>query len=95
MPPRLSFDPNISEADLQQYYVPAFQAVVSAGAKSVMCAYNGINGYPSCMSPLIQQVLRGQVRIEPLDPYLIHTLVLPGKNRVVGSIFDAYTRSPR
>ena len=36
MPPRLSFDPNISEAGLQQYYYPAFRKVVSAGAKSIM-----------------------------------------------------------
>lgn len=61
MPPRLSFDPNISEADLHQYYYPAFRKAVFAGAKSIMCAYNGINGYPSCMSPLIQQVLRGEM----------------------------------
>jgi beta-glucosidase len=61
MPPRLSFDPNISEADLQQYYYPAFRKVVAAGAKSIMCAYNGINGYPSCMSPLIEEVLRADM----------------------------------
>eukprot|EP01051_Picozoa_sp_SAG22_P012544 SAG22_NODE_1314_length_4773_cov_3.303594_3_plen_116_part_00 len=29
-------------------------------AVSVMCAYNGINGSPMCMSPMIQGVLRDQ-----------------------------------
>ena len=37
MPPRLSFDPNISRSDLYQYYFPAFRAVVEGGVKSIMC----------------------------------------------------------
>lgn len=57
-PPRLSFDPNVSETDLRQYFYPAWEKCATT-AVSVMCAYNGINGYPMCMSPLIGDVLRG------------------------------------
>eukprot|EP00912_Choanoflagellata_sp_UC4_P002052 UC4_evm8s1308 len=60
-PPRLEFDPNITESDLYQYYFPAFRAAVEAGAGSIMCSYNGINGAPMCMSPLIQSVLRDEM----------------------------------
>ena len=59
MPPRLSFDPNVSQTDLYQYFFPAWEACAKT-AVSVMCAYNGINGNPMCMSPMINSVLRQQ-----------------------------------
>ena len=59
MPPRLSFDPNVSQTDLYQYFFPAWEACAKV-AVSVMCAYNGINGNPMCMSPMINTVLRQQ-----------------------------------
>jgi len=68
MPPRLSFDPNISQADLHNYYFPAFTDVVTAGVRSIMCSYNGINGYPMCMSPLLKSVLREQMQF---DGYIV------------------------
>eukprot|EP00051_Salpingoeca_urceolata_P002804 m.52925 g.52925 ORF g.52925 m.52925 type:complete len:788 (-) comp12339_c0_seq2:25-2388(-) len=61
MPPRLSFDPNITKTALEQYYFPAFRAVVNAGCGSIMCSYNGINGYPMCMSPMLADVLRKEM----------------------------------
>jgi len=62
MPPRLSFDPNISAADLTQTYEPAFEDCVRRGkAESIMCAYSGVNGYPSCVSPLLRETLRGEM----------------------------------
>ena len=42
----------------RQTFFPAFKQCVDAGARSIMCAYNGVNGYPSCMSPLMAEVLR-------------------------------------
>ena len=57
MPPRLSFDPNITETDLNQYYFPVWESCAQRAA-SVMCAYNGVNGYPMCMSPMLKKVLR-------------------------------------
>ena len=59
MPPRLSFDPNVSDTDLWQYFFPAWEACAKS-AVSVMCAYNGMNGYPMCMSPMIDDVLRAK-----------------------------------
>ena len=48
MPPRLSFDPDISTWEMNQYFFPAWQACASE-AMSVMCAYNGVNGSPMCI----------------------------------------------
>ena len=59
MPPRLSFDPNVSQTDLRQYFLPAWEACAST-AVSVMCSYNGLNGNPMCMSPMIEGVLRAE-----------------------------------
>ena len=50
---RLSYDANISEADMMQTFLPAFESlVVDAKLRGVMCAYNSINGKPLwCVSP--------------------------------------------
>eukprot|EP01062_Namystynia_karyoxenos_P059329 TRINITY_DN50774_c0_g1_i1.p1 TRINITY_DN50774_c0_g1~~TRINITY_DN50774_c0_g1_i1.p1 ORF type:complete len:790 (+),score=201.72 TRINITY_DN50774_c0_g1_i1:72-2372(+) len=57
---RLSFDPNISATDLWQYYFPAWESCAQRAA-SVMCAYSGLDGFPMCMSPLVNTVLRAQL----------------------------------
>ena len=66
-PPRLSFDPNITNTDLQQYYFPVWEACAS-NAASIMCAYNGVNGNPMCMSPMLQSVLRDDSRFNFTKP---------------------------
>ena len=38
---RLSHSFNLTEADIQQTYLPPFAAAVEAGVSSVMCAYDG------------------------------------------------------
>ena len=44
---RLSYDANVSEADMMQTFLPAFESlVVDAKLRGVMCAYNSINGKP-------------------------------------------------
>ncbi|KRA75453.1 glycoside hydrolase family 3 [Caulobacter sp. Root656] len=51
---RHGFDVDVSPQDLEATYLPAFrQAVVEGGARSVMCAYNAIHGFPACASPLL------------------------------------------
>eukprot|EP00743_Colponemidia_sp_Colp-15_P004373 GILK01004716.1.p1 GENE.GILK01004716.1~~GILK01004716.1.p1 ORF type:complete len:863 (+),score=137.81 GILK01004716.1:303-2591(+) len=57
---RMSFDAKVSEADLFQTYLPAFEAAVKYGkARSVMCSYNSVNGAPSCANRrLLQEILR-------------------------------------
>ena len=50
MPPRV----------LQEYELPAFRPALAAGAAvAVMASYNLINGRPTHLSPLINEVLRG------------------------------------
>jgi beta-glucosidase len=57
---RHSFDAIVSQRDLRETYLPAFQAcIVEAKAVSVMGAYNRVNGEPACGSPtLLQKILR-------------------------------------
>lgn len=57
---RHGFDVDVSPQDLDATYLPAFRrAVVDGGARSVMCAYNAIHGFPACASPLLlDQTLR-------------------------------------
>nr|VZI36447.1 unnamed protein product [Spirometra erinaceieuropaei] len=56
---RLSFEANVSVADMWLTYFPAFKACLDGGAQSVMCSYNGINGVPACANKwLLTSVLR-------------------------------------
>lgn len=58
---RLSFNSVVSERDLRETYLPAFEACFSAGAASVMTAYNAVNGEPcSTNSRLIGDILRNE-----------------------------------
>jgi len=59
-PERHKFDARVSERDLRETYLPAFQATVTEGrAVSVMCAYNRFMGAPCCGSPkLLMDILR-------------------------------------
>jgi beta-glucosidase len=61
-PLRHSFDARVSERDLRETYLPAFEACVKeGGAASVMGAYNRTNGEPCCASPtLLEKILRGE-----------------------------------
>jgi len=57
---RHSFDAEASPRDLNETYLPAFEALVKAGVEVVMCAYNRTNGEPCCGSKtLLQDTLRG------------------------------------
>src|SRR5713226_7731432 len=52
-PTRHTVDVKVSPHDLEDTYLPAFRATVSAGAGSVMCAYNSVDGKPACAQPLL------------------------------------------
>src|SRR5437764_6811887 len=52
---RHSVDVVVSNHDLEDTYLPAFRATVTAGAGSVMCAYNSVDGKPACAQPLLLQ----------------------------------------
>ena len=57
---RHHFNVNPSKKDMEETYLPAFEAAVKeADVESVMGAYNAVNGYPCCGSPeLLQEYLR-------------------------------------
>jgi beta-D-xylosidase 4 len=57
---RYEFDAIVDQQDLEETYLPAFKACVVEGkARSIMCAYNSVNGSPACASEyLLKQTLR-------------------------------------
>ncbi len=59
-PARHSFNAVVSERDLRETYLPAFEAGIRlGGATSLMSAYNAVNGVPAPASAaLLQQILR-------------------------------------
>jgi beta-glucosidase len=42
---------DMSEQRLRNIYLPPFKAAVDAGADTVMCSFNAINGVPGCANP--------------------------------------------
>ena len=42
---------DMSEARLRNLYLPPFKAAIDAGADTVMCSFNAINGVPGCAEP--------------------------------------------
>ncbi len=59
-PDRHHFDAVVSERDLRETYLPAFEAGIrEGGATSIMSAYNAVNGIPApANATLLQQILR-------------------------------------
>ncbi len=58
---RMGVEEHIPERALREIYFPAFKACVDAGAKTIMSAYNKINGVPCAMNKwLLKDVLRGE-----------------------------------
>ncbi|MCL1964652.1 MAG: glycoside hydrolase family 3 C-terminal domain-containing protein [Firmicutes bacterium] len=59
---RHSFDAIASKKDMEETYLPAFEALVKeAGVEAVMPAYNRVNGEPACGSKtLLLDILRGK-----------------------------------
>lgn len=57
---RFECNPRISEKQLREYYLPAFEACVKEGkAASIMSAYNAINDVPCTANPwLLNKILR-------------------------------------
>jgi beta-glucosidase len=59
---RLSYDAVVSNADMMQTFLPAFESVVEeAKIRGVMCGYNSVNGVPLCANTLLQEQLRGRM----------------------------------
>jgi len=64
---RLGVEEHIPERALREIYFPGFKACVDAGCKTIMSAYNKINGKPSAMNPwLLTDILRKEWGFEGL-----------------------------
>ncbi|PNE39210.1 glycoside hydrolase family 3 C-terminal domain-containing protein [Streptomyces noursei] len=58
---RETVDVKVDEQALHEIELPAFQSAAKAGVSSIMCAYNKVNGTPSCgNAALLNDVLRTQ-----------------------------------
>ena len=57
---RHHFDAVASPKDLEETYLPAFEALVNANVEAVMGAYNRTNGEPCCASDFLMDKLRGE-----------------------------------
>jgi beta-glucosidase len=52
---------DMSEQRLRNLYLPPFRAAIEAGADTVMCSFNAINGVPGCANPDIETgILKGE-----------------------------------
>ncbi len=57
----------IPEVLLRDVYLPPFQAALSAGAVSIMTAFNALNGVPATGNPfLLRRILRGEWKFDGL-----------------------------
>ncbi len=58
---RHEFDAVVSQKDLHETYLPAFEALVKeAKVESIMGAYNRINGEAACATHMIQELVRDE-----------------------------------
>lgn len=55
---RHSFNARVSQKDLNETYLPAFEKAVEAGVAGIMGAYNRLNGEPCCASAVLMDILR-------------------------------------
>src|SRR3954451_5286533 len=52
---------DMSEARLRNFYLPPFKAAIDAGADTVMCSFNSLNGVPGCANPFTETgILKGE-----------------------------------
>jgi beta-glucosidase len=52
---------DMSEARLRNVYLPPFKAAIDAGADTVMCSFNSLNGRPGCSNPFTEtDILKGE-----------------------------------
>ncbi len=54
---RHEFDAQVSPKDMEETYLPAFEALVKDGVEGVMGAYNRVNGEAACASPYLMNKL--------------------------------------
>lgn len=55
---RHCFNAEATPKDMEETYLPAFEALAKAGVAGFMGAYNRTNGEPCCASPALQKILK-------------------------------------
>ncbi len=91
---RHSFDAEVSEHDLRNTYLPAFEKTVKeSDVASVMCAYNRLYGEPCCgNSPLLNDILRNEWGFDGYvvsDCWALTDFFVEGRHEVVETAAEA------
>lgn len=56
---------DISERAIRETYLPPFKAAIDAGAATIMCSFNDLNGVPSsCNNFILNDILRKELEFE-------------------------------
>jgi beta-glucosidase len=56
---------DMSEQRLRNFYLPPFKAAIDAGADTIMCSFNALNGVPACGNDyLMNDILNGEWRFD-------------------------------
>ena len=56
---------DMSEQRLRNFYLPPFKAAIDAGADSIMCSFNAINGVPGCANRYTEtKILKGEWKFD-------------------------------
>jgi beta-glucosidase len=56
---------DVSEQRLRNLFLPPFKAAIDAGADTVMCSFNAINGVPGCANPQLEtDILKREWRFD-------------------------------
>jgi beta-glucosidase len=91
---RHSFDAVVSEHDLRNTYLPAFEKTIKeSDVASVMCAYNRLYGEPCCgNSPLLNDILRNEWGFDGYivsDCWALTDFYIKGRHEVVETPAEA------
>jgi beta-glucosidase len=62
----------MSEQRLRNLYLPPFKAAIDAGADTVMCSFNAINGVPGCADPRPRRHPQARVGLRRLRRERLH-----------------------
>lgn len=97
---RHHFDVSVSERDLRETYLPAFEALVKKGnVQMVMCAYNRYEGKPCCASDkLLMKILREEWHYDNIvvtDCWAINDFYVKGYHGTHTSAVDAFSDAVR
>jgi beta-glucosidase len=83
---------DISERSLRETYLPPFKAAIEAGAGTIMCSFNDLNGIPASANRfLLTDILRGELKFkgvvisdwESIEELIYHGLCIDKKEAAI------------